>query len=40
MIAEAMEQHENYGILKEPTVEEIFEIRNSTEAWMKEKYHL
>ena len=40
MIAEAMEQHENYGILKEPTVEEIFEIRNSTEAWMKEKSHL
>ncbi len=40
MIAEAMEQHENYGILKAPTVEEIFEIRNSTEAWMKEKYHL
>lgn len=40
MIAAAMEQHETNGLLKEPSVEDIFEIRNSTEAWMKEKYHL
>ena len=40
MIAAAMEQHETNGLLKEPTVEDIFAIRNSTEAWMKEKYHL
>ena len=35
------EKGENIGgLLKEPTVEDIFAIRNSTEAWMKEKYHL
>ncbi len=39
-IADAMEHHEQVGILASPTVSDILELQKTTEQWLAARYHL
>ena len=40
VISSAMEEHEKTGLIREPSVEEILEIRSSTEEWLAGKFKI
>ena len=40
VIASAMEEHEKTGLIREPSVEEILQIRSSTEEWLAGKFKI